>query len=267
MTKKKTRKGKKEFNVKFLPFDVSVKVSSGTSLLDSVKTAGLPLKTTCGGKGTCGDCVVQITSGSYDSKKSAALSDKLASKGFTLACQTKVTDNVTAQLPHFRELAIKSIVDAKFFEKQKDKISGLYEIDPPVKKIKLNLPPPTLEDNYSDLRRIEREIRKKLSLKKLECEYSVLKKLAHAVRKDQGKISVILFKSGKEATILDVVPRSEEKKLYGVACDVGTTTLALHLVDLVSGKTESTVSSLNQQIKGGEDIISRINYAQKPEGL
>ena len=267
MTKKKIQKEKKEFNVKFLPFDVSVKVSSGTSLLDAVKTADLPLKTTCGGKGTCGDCVVQIISGAYESKQSAALSDKLASQGFALACQTKVTDNITAQLPEFLELSIKSIVDSKFFEEQKDKISGLYEINPPVKKIELNLPPPTLEDNYSDLRRIERELQKKLSLKKLNCEYSVLKKLAHAVRKDKGKISVILFISGKEAAIIDVVPQSERKKLYGVACDIGTTTVALHLVNLGSGKIERTVSSLNQQIKCGEDIISRINYAQKPEGL
>ncbi len=267
MTKKKSQKGKKEFNVKFLPFDVSIKVSSGTSLLDAVKTADLPLKTTCGGKGTCGDCVVQIISGSYRSKQSAALSDKLASQGFSLACQTEVTDDITAQLPQFCELAIKSIVDSKFFEEQKDSISGLYEIDPPVKKIELDLPPPTLEDNYSDLKRIERELQKKLSIKTLNCEYSVLKKLANSVRKDQGKISVILFISGNEAAVIDVVPQSEKQKLYGVACDIGTTTVALHLVNLGSGKIESTVSSLNQQIKGGEDIISRINYAQKHEGL
>jgi len=266
MTEKKTQKGKKEFNVKFLPFDVSVKVSSGTRLLDAIKTADLPLKTTCGGKGTCGDCVVQIISGTYHSKQSAALSDKLASQGFSLACQTEVTDNITAQLPQFSELVIKSIVDSKFFEEQKDRISGLYEIDPAVKKIELRLSAPTLEDNYSDLKRIERALQKKLSFKKLNCEYSVLKKLAHAVRKDQGKISVILFRSGDEATIIDAVPQSEEKKLYGVACDIGTTTVALHLVNLGSGKIESTVSSLNQQITGGEDIISRINYAQKPQG-
>lgn len=267
MTTKKPKKEKKEFNVKFLPFDVSVKVSSGTRLLDAIKTADLPLKTTCGGKGTCGGCVVQIISGSYHSKQSAALSDKLASQGFSLACQTEVTDNITAQLPQFRELAIKSIVDSKFFKEQKDRISGLYEIDPPVKKLKLDLAPPTLEDNYSDLKRIERALQKKLSLKKLNCEYSVLKKLAHAVRKDQGKISVILFISGNGATIIDAVPQSEEKKVYGIACDTGTTTVALHLVNLESGRIASTVSSLNQQITGGEDIISRINYAQKPEGL
>jgi len=267
MTTKTSRKGKKEFNVKFLPFDASVKVSSGTILLDAVKKADLPLKTTCGGKGTCGDCVVQIIGGAYQSKQSAALSDKLASQGFCLACQTKITDNITAQLPQFRELTIKIIVDSRFFEEQKDRISGLYEIDPAVKKIELDLPPPTLEDNYSDLKRIERELQKKLSLKKLNCEYSVMKKLANAVRKDKGKISVILFRSGNEETIIDIIPQSEGKKLYGLTCDIGTTTVALHLVNLSNGKIESTVSSLNQQITGGEDIISRINYAQKPGGL
>jgi len=267
MTKKKIQRRKKEFRVDFQPFEVSVEVPSGTSLLDAVKIADLPLKTTCGGKGTCGDCVVQIISGTYQSTQSAALSDKLASQGFCLACQTKVTDNITAQLPQFRELAIKVIVDSKFFAEQKDRISGLYEIDPVVKKFELHLFPPTLEDNYSDLKRIERELQKKLSLEKLICEYSVMKKLAHAVRKDKGKISVILFRSEDEATIIDVAPQSEEKKLYGIACDIGTTTVALHLVNLGSGKIESTVSSLNQQIKCGEDIISRINYAQKPEGL
>jgi uncharacterized 2Fe-2S/4Fe-4S cluster protein (DUF4445 family) len=267
MAEKRTKKGRKECNVKFLPFDVSVRVSSGTSLLDAVKTAELPLKTTCGGKGTCGDCLVQIISGSYRCQQSAALSDKLASQGFCLACQTEVRDNITAQLPQFRELAIKIVVDSKFFEEQKDRISGLYEIDPAVKKIELDLPPPTLENNYSDLKRIERELQKKLLIKELNCEYSVLKKLAQAVRKDQGKISVILFTARNEAIIIDVVPQSEGKKLYGLACDVGTTTVALHLVNLINGKIESTVSSLNQQITGGEDIISRINYARRPGGL
>jgi uncharacterized 2Fe-2S/4Fe-4S cluster protein (DUF4445 family) len=94
-----------------------------------------------------------------------------------------------------------------------------------------------------------------------------MKKLANAVRKDKGKISVILFKSGNEETIIDIIPQSEGKKLYGLTCDIGTTTVALHLVNLSNGKIESTVSSLNQQITGGEDIISRINYAQKPGGL
>jgi len=267
MTNKKPQKKEKNFKVKFLPFDTIVEVLPGTSLLDAARTAGLPLTTTCGGKGTCGDCVIQIIEGTYYSKPSAALSDKLASRGFSLACQTEVKDNLTVQLPKFRELDIKSIIDSKYFEEHRDNISGIYELNPSVKKIELLLTPPTLEDNYSDLRRIERQLQKELALEKIDCEYSVLKKLAQTVRKNQGKISIIFSLSGKQATVIDVAPQSEGKKLYGIACDVGTTTVALHLVDLQSEKILATTSSLNQQIACGEDIISRINFAQKPGRL
>jgi len=126
----------------------------------------------------------------------------------------------------------------------------------------LKLFSPTLEDNYSDLKRIERELRNKIAADHLHCEYSVLKKLAHSVRKSQGKISIILFKSGEQEIIIDVFPQSAGE-ILGIACDIGTSTVALHLVDLQNGKILSSASSFNHQIKGGEDVISRINYAQK----
>lgn len=267
MTNKKPQRRKKEFKVKFLPFEVIVEVPSKTGLLDALRSAGLPLKATCGGKGTCGDCVVQITSGSFQGKHSAVLKDELVSQGYALACQTEVTDNITVQLPQFKELPIKSTVYSKFLEEQKDNISGIYEVNPPLKKIDIRLPPATVEDNYSDLKRVELQLQKKFSLKGFDCEYSALKKLAYAVRKNQGKVSVILFVSGSGETIIDIAPQSEGKTPYGIACDVGTTTVALHLVNLQSGKIVSTASSLNQQITCGEDIISRINYAQKPGRL
>jgi len=94
-----------------------------------------------------------------------------------------------------------------------------------------------------------------------------MKKLAPAVRKNRGKISIVLYKSGKQETILDVSPQSLGKRIHGIACDIGTSTVALHLVDLQSGEILSSASSYNQQIKCGEDIISRINYAQKPGRL
>lgn len=258
---------KREFKVQFLPFETSVEVSSGTTVLDAIKTAGLSLNLTCGGKGTCGDCVVQVLSGSYTTKPSAALADHLASEGFVLACQTEITDNITLKLPQFREFSIRSIVDSKFLEEQSDSISGIHEVNPSTRKIELRIAPPTLEDNYSDLRRIERQLREEFSLEALEYEYSVLRKLAHAVRDDRGEIGIVLFKSGETETVIDVFPRSAKKKLYGIACDVGTSTVALHLVNLENGRIEATASSLNQQITCGEDIISRINYAGKPERL
>ncbi|MGD8540535.1 MAG: ASKHA domain-containing protein, partial [Candidatus Aminicenantes bacterium] len=120
---------------------------------------------------------------------------------------------------------------------------------------------------YSDLKILETEIKKAQPLDDVRCEYSVLKKLAHTVRENEGQVEVILFKEGLSWTILDVVPHSSHKNLLGIACDIGTTTVALQVVDLQNGKILGSASSYNQQIRCGEDIISRINYAQKQERL
>ena len=257
----------KKYKVKFFPFESTVSVSSGTSILDAARKANLPLKVTCGAKGTCGDCVIRVLSGTYQSKHSAALSEELIRQGYALACQTEVNDNLTIQLPQFQELSIKIVSGSEFFEEHKNNISGIYEINPVVKSISLRVPPPTLEDSYSDLKRLEREFRKKLSTEDLNCEYSVLRKLAHVVREEKGEITIILFRQCQSWTIIDVKEAKAAKNIYGLACDIGTTTVVLYLVELTSGKILSTASSYNQQLKCGEDIISRINYAQKPDRL
>lgn len=267
MPNQKSRKENPEFKITFLPFDIAVDVPSGLNLLDAIKKANLPLKTTCGAKGTCGDCVVQVLNGSYRSKASGTLPEHLAKQGHTLACQTEIYDDLTIQLPQFQELQLKSVSDSRFFEENRNNISGRYEINPVVRKETLQVPSPTLEDNYSDLKRIEREFRKELATESLNCEYSVLKKLAHVIRKEEGKVAVILYRSGKDWTIIDIKPAKTEERIFGLACDIGTTTVVLNLVELESGKIISSASSYNQQIKCGEDIISRINYAQKPGRL
>ena len=267
MTEKKKQKTEKEHQVVFLPFDVKIGVPAGTTVLEAANQAYIPLKTTCGGKGTCGECVVQIISGSYKKKTSASLPYHLASQGYALACQTEIENDLSVRLPQFRELHIKSIIDSKFFDEQKDKISGIYEIDPLIKSVKLKLPSPTLEDNYSDLKRLSKELQKKLWLENLHVEYSVLRRLAQIVREKQGHINVVLFNPGGYPTVIDICSTPEDKRIYGIACDIGTSTVALHLVDLLNGKIIASGSSLNQQIKCGEDIISRIHYAQKPGRL
>ncbi|NIO29804.1 MAG: DUF4445 domain-containing protein [Candidatus Latescibacteria bacterium] len=258
---------KKKHKVTILPFDTIIEVQPRTNLLDAINAANLPLTAVCGGEGTCGECVVQITSGRYHSKPSAALSDEIVSEGYALACQTFVEDDLTVVLPRFEELSIRSVVDHEFFDERRDLISGIYEVDPPVQKIDLQVEAPSLEDNYSDLKRIERALGKSWPSGNISCEYSVLKKMAYAVRKDHGKISIVLARLGGSRFIIDIFPQSEKKSVCGLACDIGTSTVALHLVDLSTGKFLGTASSYNQQMKCGEDIISRINYSQKPGRL
>lgn len=257
----------KHLKIRFLPFETSLHVVPGTNLLDAIKKAGLPIKSTCGGKGTCGDCLAQVLSGHVKSRPSAALSEELRKQGYVLACQTDITDPMMVQLPQFQEISVKSLLESRYLEENKDRISGIFEIDPGVHKISLLVPSPTLEDHVSDLRRVERALQKKAGIEEAACEYSVLKKLAQAVRENEGQIDVILLKSKPVWTILDVEPARPGKKILGLACDVGTTTVALYLVDLETGKILSAASSYNQQMKCGEDVISRINYAQKPARL
>jgi uncharacterized 2Fe-2S/4Fe-4S cluster protein (DUF4445 family) len=261
------KKNTNELTISFLPFNISLKVKPGTTLLEAVRGAQVPLKTTCGGKGTCGDCIVKILRGAYKKKSSAALPDQLASQGYVLACQTEITESLTIELPEFEELAVKDFPAFRFIEENKDNLSGVYEIDAMVKSIELLLPSPTLEDNSSDLKRIKRELHKKLVPKNLECAYSVLKKLASSVRDSRGRIKLVLFEQGENRTIIDVWPAQKKKMVRGIACDIGTSTVVLHLVDLENGQILATASSYNRQIKCGEDVISRINYAQKPGRL
>jgi len=266
MLSPKSKKEKYKFRVTFLPFDSTVDVSIGTNLLDAARKAKLPLKATCGGKATCGDCAVRILKGDYERKTSAVLSEELVRQGYSLACSTAVERDLTVQLPQFQEISLKSISSSQFLKVYKDNISAIHEVNPVLKKIDLQLPPPRLEDNYSDLKRLERELLKTIKIEEWNCAYSVLKKLAEAVRQGE-KTSVTLLKSGQSWTIVDVKSALEKGNIYGIACDIGTTTVALNIVDLKNGKILGTAASYNQQLKCGEDIISRINYAQKPGRL
>ena len=188
-----------------MPFDIDTEVEPGSTILDAIRKANLPLKT------TCGDCVVQILSGLYNCQSSAALSQQLISERYALACLTKINDNLTIQLPQFQQLSIKSVADSKFFEDHKNTISGIYEIGALIKKIDLHLPHPTLDDNYSDFKRLQREIQKNLSINDLICEYSVLKRLAHTIRKKKGQIAAILCKTGPGWTIIDIATEKNEE--------------------------------------------------------
>lgn len=266
-TRSKSNPDRSHFKVEFQPFDVHVIESPGTCLLDACRKARVPLSSTCGGKGTCGDCIVKVIKGAYTIKPSAFLSEKLRKQGFVLACQTQIEDNLTVQLPEFQELSLKATGDIRSLQDQKENLIADLTVSPPVEKLSLALPSSTLDDNYSDLKILETEIKKERPLDTVYCEYSVLKKLAHAVREKQGQVEVFLFRDGLSWTILDVEPLSPHKNLLGVACDIGTTMVALQVVDLQTGKILGFASSYNQQIRCGEDIISRINYAQKPDRL
>jgi len=265
--RKKSNLDRSNFRVEFQPFGVQINVSPGTSLLDACRTARVPLNAACGGKGTCGNCVVKVIEGTTTIKPSIFLPENLREQGFILACQTSIEDDLTVQLPEFEELSLKIVSDMRSLRDQKENLIADFTLSPLVEKLSLTLPPSTLDAKYSDLKILETEIKKAKPLDAVHCEYSVVKKLARTVREKEGRVEVILFRDGLSWTILDVVPHSSHKNLLGIACDIGTTTVVLQVIDLETGNILGSASSYNQQIRCGEDIISRINYAQEPERL
>jgi len=254
--------------LRVLPLDAVLDVPAGTTIMAAIQKAGLPMRTGCGGKGTCGDCLIQMREGRVDGPSFAALPDELRKKHYALACRTPVHDDLTIFLPKYKPPEIKAGFSSTFFEEHKNAVSGSCEIDPVVRKVSLRLPPPSLDNNSSDLKRLRRELLKEEGIRISSCEYSTLKKLARAVRKNKGRIAAVLFKSEESWALLDV--RAEEEggeKIFGLACDIGTTTVVLQIVDLERGEIVGTAAGLNRQIMRGEDIISRIDYAQKPARL
>ena len=211
---------KKDYRIRFLPFEIEVVVEEGASLLDTIRQVNLPIKSSCGGEGTCGECNVKILNGTVSENAAKGLPTDIISQGFVLACQTTIEDNLSVQLPHFDELTIQSVTESDYFNKNKDNISGVYEVNPIVRKISLKLDPPSLDNNYSDLKRLVLKLEDKLGPMEWKCAFSVLKKLAQIVRQDPDKVDCILSSAGMENTIIDVVPTSLEKKVLGIACDI-----------------------------------------------
>jgi uncharacterized 2Fe-2S/4Fe-4S cluster protein (DUF4445 family) len=259
--------GRTGITVTFRPFDAGVQVPAGTSLLDAIRAAQLPVKASCGGKGTCGGCLVRIIKGDHRKSPSAALPNRLAAEGYALACRVEITGNLTVELPEFQELVVRDMPDSRFVEAHKDQISGSDEFDPPLKAVDLHLPPATVEHNYGDLTTVVRELRKKAHIRNADCDFAVLKKLARTVREDEGRVSLAVLDIGRTSRLIDIWPARDKRCVCGVACDLGTSTVVLHLVDMATGRVLATASGYNQQIKRGEDVISRLDYARKPDRL
>jgi uncharacterized 2Fe-2S/4Fe-4S cluster protein (DUF4445 family) len=246
--------------VTIFPFNKSLEVDAGTTLANVIRRAGFTLRASCGDMGTCGECLVKVISGKYDIRPAAGLCSELIREGYTLACSSEVKDDIVIEVPYYQNDSMKTVYTSEYFEKYKDRISGKYNVNPLIKVYELTIPAPTLDDNYSDLKRVRKELEKILT-GKIDFEYQVLKKIAVELRKDDHKLFLVVFENNDYNLVIDI--SSEHIIPYGLSIDVGTTTVAVQVVNLVSGEVIDTGAGFNKQISCGADVISRINYAQK----
>ncbi len=263
--------------VLFLPDDISVEAKAGENLLDVAARGGVYVPASCGGDGVCGKCKIKVVSGEVERGQQNLISEQERSAGYSLACKTTIVSDLTVEVPvkskdAGRELKRKPKTTRAIPARSLDSLVGTWEIDPPVEKRFLIIDPPSIEDNVPDLKRLMRAI-KKGCFDCVEPTYDhpeLLRTLPFTLRQANWQVTVILLR-GKRAEepdrIIAVEPGDTTRRFYGMALDIGTTTLSGVLLDLTSGKVIAEASFYNGQIAHGEDVISRIIYSQRPGGL
>jgi len=246
--------------ITFQPANITIESSAGSSLLEAARAAGVFVETPCGGNGTCQKCEVKIIT--VDNEKEKTIQN-------VLICQTKVPNySITVELPKNNnsfvprtegsmDLCVNSSGEmfedpAKYLSDDKTQF---------LKKINLSVAPAAPLDGFSDADRFSRAFLKAVDCQSVDLPLDVLAALPEKLREKNGEVFVRFYEDNNVARAVDVT--ASVCPAYGLAIDIGTTTVALWLVDLETNKVLFSHNAYNSQIECGLDVISRINYAKK----
>ncbi|MBW2008408.1 MAG: DUF4445 domain-containing protein [Deltaproteobacteria bacterium] len=254
----------KTFTVLFIPDNRSVQVDEGVTIAEAAAKADVFINNLCGGEGVCGQCKVQVTKGRVEPEERAGafFSEEELDEGFVLACQTEIHDDLEVVIPPESRLE-----DAQIMTEEARALPQDPKVTPLVRKIFLELSPPTAEDNISDIERISRELRKKLGWHSYDISLHCLQHLSTDLRDNDWKITASVAKDRNGYRILKIEAGDTSHRNYGLAVDVGTTTVVAQLVDLTSREVLGVEGTHNRQARFGEDVISRMIYACGKGGL
>jgi len=247
----------------FQPSGRRGEVAKGISILEASRQLGVDIETLCGGRRICGKCKVRIEEGYFekygiDSRKSHAgawqeeegkfISPTQREEGYRLGCCAQVEGDLLVFVPE-ESRAGKQVVS-------KAARDIPIEWDPAVKHYYIEVPKPTLEKPTGDLERLLEELSAKHGLNGLDIDYRCLISLPDRLREIEGKVTAAVW---MDEEIIRILP-GENTNSYGIAIDVGTTTMAAYLCSLATMEVVETVSMMNPQCKYGEDVMSRISY-------
>ncbi|RJQ32568.1 MAG: DUF4445 domain-containing protein [Actinobacteria bacterium] len=290
--------------VTFLPDNITVEVAQGENLLRAAMAAEVHISATCGGRGVCGKCRVIVEDsegwreGGLPSRANSKvehdgnpqrqdpelglisnsygnLTEEEIQKGYRLACLCTVEGDVTVRIPVEARRGEREVLErlkeaaAYGVMLTEEDVASLVKgvtVDPAVKKVYLEVAKPDLANNADDLTRL-RQAAKAAGYKELEVDFLTLTNLSEVLREQDFKVTATFLKDHHNLHLVRVEPGDTTKSNLGVAFDIGTTTLFVQLLDLNTGEALSSASDYNPQISFGEDVITRIIYSLKGDGL
>ena len=238
--------------VTFFPGGSSIDVRKGTTVYDAAVALGIQINSVCGGDDSCGKCLVMVE-GDAEIEAMRSIHDKERANGYSLACRTKVVGDVRVMVPDSAGTNVGKILSLYAYR-------ALPSLTPLVKAVDVNIPAPTIDDNTPDLDRFKRGS----GSDEIDIPLPILRQLPKVLRDNGWHVGAVLANEGEGShRLICIQSGSKPLRAYGLAVDIGTTTIVAELVDLSTGRTIAQASDYNKQMICGEDVLSRIVYAEE----
>jgi uncharacterized 2Fe-2S/4Fe-4S cluster protein (DUF4445 family) len=247
----------KTYKVVFAPSFKEIQAQEGKTVLEAGRDAGVYIDSHCNAKGTCGKCRVRIVEGNVSpvvEEEHNFINENERSQGFRLACMARIHSDITVLLPG------ENILKAKAGEKLFSKRSEIMR--PAVKAYRVDLSACKENVHRAFFEDVIQYLNKEYNINNFESDLSVLQNLSKALKEGNEKITVFAW---MDKEIISVLPEWDESA-YGLALDIGTTTVALYLCDLKTGDVLSSGSVTNPQVLFGTDVMSRISFSASHPG-
>jgi uncharacterized 2Fe-2S/4Fe-4S cluster protein (DUF4445 family) len=259
--------------VVFKPSGQVLEVEVGTLLSDAAVEAGVTLNLPCGGQGRCGRCRVKVEHGNVSHRSGARLTTAEREAGWALGCQAVIKGDAVVFVPEQERVEIEFITKTVGAERIALAAEFSGELDPRVRRAHVVIEPPSLDDQTTDWDRLLRELSREHGIQNVAASLSMLRTLGRDLRDADWNVTAILdvgdpgINPCAQPRLIDLLPGDQTSRCYGVAIDIGTTSNVIYLVDLLNGMVIDRASAYNAQISAGEDVISRIIFSQKRDGL
>jgi len=247
----------------FVPSGRRGRVAPGLSVLDAARQLGVEIESICGGRLTCGKCKVRIEDGVFQkhgitskpdhvtspNQGEKDLLEQLSDSAHRLSCSVYIEDDILVYVPD-ESRALKQII-------RKSATERIIEINPAVRQVYVEVETAQLGEHRGDWGRLQAALAEQWELENLSIDLPALRRLQSVLRQGKWATTVVVW---QEKEVIDVQPGYREG-IYGLAVDIGSTTVAGYLCDLRTGEVLSTESTMNPQVTYGEDLMSRISYA------